>query len=93
MVATLHHLGVRFREGRPGWQKVSCPSRFHPNGDRNPSASVNLEAGKYECHGCPLRGDGFDLMRSILDLGAREALAVLGLTSEGNGATVSEWIL
>ena len=93
MKATLTHLGVRFRENRQGWQQVSCPSDYHPRGDRNPSASVNVSEGGFACHGCPLKGDGFDLMRFIKGLDAKDALVALGLTADGEDVIVSEWIL
>lgn len=94
MVRVLTRQGVRFRENRSGWQKISCPSAFHVHGDRNPSASVSLELGKYECHACPLRGDGFDLMRALEDMDARAVLAALDLTGDGVSARVeSDWIL
>src|SRR3990167_8188764 len=93
MVAALTHLGVRFREHRQGWQKVSCPSAFHVRGDRNPSASVNVEAGLFPCHARPLRGDGFDLMRGVENLDARAVLALLGLTQEDGRDMIGGWVL
>ena len=57
-----NHKGVRFYDGRMGWQKVSCYNELaHPHGDRNPSASVNLATGHYKCFGCELEGDVYDL--------------------------------
>ena len=58
----LNGKGVRFYDGRMGWQKVSCYNELaHPHGDRNPSASVNLATGHYKCFGCELEGDVYDL--------------------------------
>jgi len=57
----LDALGVRYRD-RSGWQPVRCPNRdAHSRGDRRPSASVNLELGRFRCHACGLAGDGYDL--------------------------------
>ncbi len=57
----LDALGVRYRE-RGGWQSVRCPNQgAHSRGDRSPSASVNLDLGRFRCHACGLAGDGYDL--------------------------------
>ena len=46
--------------GRPGnWQKGSCP--LHE--DRNPSASVNEDTGKWNCFSCNQHGDVYDLLQ------------------------------
>jgi hypothetical protein len=89
MEHTLDHLGVRYHH-RLGWQKVRCPSAFHVHGDRNPSASVNLTLGRFQCHACDLHGDGFDLMRALEELDAPEVLALFGMAGR---EAPSEWLL
>ncbi len=71
--------GVDYHPGRMGWQKVSCFSDDgHPNGDRNPSASVNLVTGHYHCFGCELAGDVYDLVMELESLTYPEAKKRLG---------------
>ncbi|TQF03955.1 hypothetical protein E6W39_19075 [Kitasatospora acidiphila] len=41
-----------------GWQKMRCP--FH--GERNPSASVNLEANYFQCFVCDASGDSWAII-------------------------------
>ena len=59
IIAVLQSYGVSVREGI-GWVAVKCP--FH--GDSNASASVNSEFGKFNCHGCDVHGDAWDLIQA-----------------------------
>jgi len=62
----LERYGSRYRPSYKGNQKVRCiDSRAHPNGDRNPSASVNLGKGVYHCFACGLSGDGYSLLKAL----------------------------
>jgi DNA primase len=45
---------------RMGWQSVRCINPNHD--DRHPSASVNLELDRYNCHSCGLSGDVVDVV-------------------------------
>lgn len=48
-------------EQHGGWVPVRCLNgRAHQHGDRNPSASYNLETGFYQCFACALRGYASD---------------------------------
>ena len=61
----LEDRGVHLHD-RTGWQKVSCfYEAGHPHGDRNPSASVHLGKGRYNCFACGIRGDIYDLMHEL----------------------------
>lgn len=59
-----------------GWRKMRCINPEHQ--DRNPSASVNLQKGRYNCFACGLSGDVFDLAHTLDGLTYREASAILG---------------
>lgn len=57
----LEQRGVRVPQ-RMGWAKISCiNSAGHLRGDRNPSASINLTTGRYNCFACGLAGSAYDL--------------------------------
>jgi hypothetical protein len=51
----------RILHGSGEWVKAECPLISHE--DRNPSASVNLEAGKWRCWSCEGRGDAYDILK------------------------------
>ena len=72
---------------RQGWTAIHCISPEHL--DRNRSASINLGKGRYNCHGCGLQGDGFDLMKEIEGLDAAAALTALKMES---GVSEPEWL-
>lgn len=55
--------------GWSGWTPTMCP--FHD--DRNPSASVNVEKGRFNCHGCGVSGDIFDIVQTTEGLDFKEA--------------------
>lgn len=98
--AVLDHLGVRYNSGKLGWQKVHCPNKAaHPQGDRNPSCSVNLGIGRVKCHSCELRGDWAGVMYQIEGVKVDEAVTLLDLsegenfgTTEGTGSSGSPYI-
>lgn len=65
----------------PRWSRREAPVRCfaapeaHNRGDRNPSCSVNLASGAWNCHGCGARGGAYDAAlvlghtpRSAMDL-------------------------
>lgn len=59
----LLHLGTSVpTRNWSGWQALKCP--FHE--DRDPSASVNLAAGRFTCHGCKVKGDVIDLAKIVI---------------------------
>lgn len=82
MIAALDRYDVRFVETRRGNQAVHCPSEFHVHGDKNASAQVDLDKGLYLCHGCEMRGDGYNLVMFMEGVGFQEAKARLGSLSE-----------
>lgn len=88
--AVLDRYDVRFRPDHTGNQKVRClDSTAHPNGDRNPSASVRLPVGLYNCFACGLSGDGYDLMLALEGMKAKDVNEAL---KPGAVKEESEWI-
>lgn len=62
----LDYYHVEYKPTRLGWQKVRCMNPMgHVHGDRNPSASVNLEHGWFHCFSCGLEGDGYTIMNTL----------------------------
>jgi Toprim-like len=72
----------------PSWLRLEAPVRCfadpeaHNRGDRNPSCSVNLASGAWNCHGCGARGGAYDAAlalghtpRSAMDLLIAHGLA------------------
>ena len=53
----------------PAQQKVICP--FH--GDTDPSLSINLETGKFFCHGCDKKGDIYEWVMHWEHISFKEA--------------------
>ena len=74
--------------GLPGWAHTEAPVRCfadpdaHAHQDRNPSCSVNVHSGAFNCHGCGAHGGVYDaalaLGRSPRD--AIELMITHGLT-------------
>lgn len=88
--AILERYDVRFRHTATGNQKVRCLNAAgHPNGDRNPSASISLGRGLYHCFACGLSGDGYDLM---YELEGMKAQAVNAMLEPGQVKEESEWL-
>ena len=69
MRMVLDELGVQYRD-RSGWQSIRCIDPGHD--DRNASASLNLEKGRFKCHSCGLSGDGYDMAMDLLGLAAAD---------------------
>lgn len=78
MRRVLDYLGVSYHPGHTT-QMVSCPGPAHMRGDRNPSASVHLGKGSFRCFACGLAGDGYDLLKELEGLSAREVNEILEL--------------
>lgn len=55
-----------------GWASVKCPI----HGDRNASASVNVEIGKFHCHACGFKGDVYDIIQEAETVEYKEALEI-----------------
>lgn len=87
----LRERGVHFNPSRMGWQKVSCYGSGHRYGDRNPSASINLSTGYYQCFACGLKGDAVALVMQESGLDFKAALATLGV-GDMKKVEVPEWI-
>ena len=55
----------------PGWAHTEAPVRCfadpaaHAHTDRDPSCSVNLDSGAYNCHGCGAHGGAYDAALAI----------------------------
>jgi hypothetical protein len=77
----LEERGVQL-PSRQGWTKISCfNDAAHPRGDRNPSASVNLDKGRYRCFACGIEGDAYDLLQQLEGLTFAQARTILGGTA------------
>jgi hypothetical protein len=72
----------------PGWAHTEAPVRCfinpdaHGHHDRNPSCSVNLHSGAFNCHGCGAHGGAFDAALAV-GRSPREAIDLMiahGLT-------------
>ena len=88
MMAALDHLGVVYRPSYVGWQKVHCPFLdAHKNGDRNPSGSVNLQYGAFNCHACGNHGDWARILYDIKGMKVNEAVKLLRLEKNGSITT------
>lgn len=75
----LEEQGVRRFIGYGQWKKISCINDLgHPRGDRNPSASVNLDKGYYKCFACDLSGDVYDIVQMLENLDFPQAYRRLG---------------
>ena len=87
----LDYYGVKFREAKRGWQKVSCFNEAgHRGGDKNPSGSVHLGYGYYRCFGCELNGDGYAILRELEGWGVKQVNDASGgavIHSEREGST------
>lgn len=77
-------LGVQL----PAWAQTEAPARCfadpgaHAHEDRDPSCSVNLQSGAFNCHGCGAHGGAYDAALS-LGRSPREAIDLMvayGLT-------------
>ena len=80
----------RVLTARGDWAKASCV--LHE--DRNPSASVNEDTGKWTCHSCNQHGDVYDLLqlagrasdyKDALEVGKGYGQTSVGGTDYGSG--------
>ena len=77
---------ARYNPSKNRWQQIRCINTpAHMHGDKNPSASVNMQLGEYVCHACGLRGDGYGLLMELEGVSFKDALAQLGSPRESNG--------
>lgn len=85
----LHYYGARVLNGRGSWQKATCPLNDHE--DSSPSASVNLDAGKWNCFSCDNRGDALDIIERNEGLaGFSESLRFAKANFGGSDPTVRD---
>ena len=81
------------RRGSAAERRCSCPSPGHQ--DRKPSCSVNVDTGKWCCHGCGETGHVVEWLTLTRSISGTEALAQarrLGLlTAPGNGRGRRPW--
>lgn len=71
LASVLDHYGIGYRKAS-GWRKNCCPSMHHE--DKDPSASINLDAGHWVCHGCGARGDAIDIIMERENIGFSDAV-------------------
>jgi hypothetical protein len=83
----LTYLGAEVPQSRrSGWQKMSC----FLHDDRNPSATVNFDLGRFWCWSCGENNDGVGLIQSVEQCDFKSALATAWAASpstprEGDG--------
>ena len=78
--------GVRIPPGGGAEKSIRCFSPTHD--DKEPSMSVNVLKGVYNCHGCGIKGNAWDYLRDIRGLSpneARKCLADAGSTDVYSG--------
>ena len=68
----VEHYGGRVRENYMGWQKIKCP--FHS--DSHASAGVNITDNIFVCHGCGIKGNGFNIIKLHEGVTYREAIKI-----------------
>lgn len=73
LVSYLSERGLQVRP-QLGYQSVKCP--FHD--DRNPSASVNLTKGRFNCFTCEMSGDVYDLIQKEHNVDFKTAQDMVG---------------
>jgi DNA primase len=66
------HYGGRLRDNYNGWQKIRCP--FHS--DSHASAGVSLGDNIFVCHGCGIKGNGFNIIKLHEGVTYREAIKI-----------------
>lgn len=81
------HYGARILSGN-NWQKAFCPLLDHE--DKNASASVNVELGKWNCFSCDKRGDVFDIIieNEVTCAGPADAIKFAKANFAGGGGAV-----
>ena len=73
------HYGGKLRNNYIGWQKIKCP--FHS--DSHASAGVSLGDNIFVCHGCGIKGNGFNIIKLHEGVTYREAIKIAeGITGE-----------
>lgn len=55
----IEHYGGRLRKDYNSWQKIKCP--FHQ--DNHASAGVSIKDNIFVCHGCGIKGNGFNIIK------------------------------
>lgn len=60
--AVLYYYGADRVPNGSGWNKMRC---IH--GERNPSATINLDEGAFNCFSCGLKGDAIAIIRKMDD--------------------------
>lgn len=66
------HYGGRVREDYKHWQKIKCP--FHK--DNHASAGISVSDNIFVCHGCGIKGNGFNIIKEHEGVSFREAIKV-----------------
>ena len=79
-------LGVELPDRGNGNVPVRCfaAPEQHRNGDRSPSASINVEDGAWHCHGCGATGGAYDaaIARGVEPRDAMKLLRRHGLRAD-----------
>lgn len=55
----IEHYGGRLHRDYGSWQKIKCP--FHS--DSHASAGVSINDNIFVCHGCGIKGNGFNIIK------------------------------
>ena len=70
--AIIRHYGGTLRENYQSWQKIKCP--FH--NDHHASAGVSVHDNIFVCHGCGIKGNGFNIIKEYEGVKFREAIKI-----------------
>jgi len=57
--------------------RFSCPFPSHAGGDESPSAYMNVETGRFFCHGCKEKGSAVDVAAYVLQISPLAAIRLL----------------
>ena len=94
LMFVLDRYDVRYKAGKVGWQKVRCLNdAMHKTGDKNPSASVHLGKGYYNCFACDMSGDGYQLLQELEGMTVKDVNSMTSLTPRKGQEDESEvWV-
>lgn len=80
IAAIIEHYGGKLRRDYGSWQKIRCP--FHK--DSHASAGLSITDNIFVCHGCGIKGNGFNVIKEYEGINFREAIKVAEtITGEG----------
>jgi len=72
IIKIIEHYGGKLIRSYSSWQKVKCP--FHS--DSHASAGVNIKENIFVCHGCGIKGNGFNVIKQHEGVRFNEAIKI-----------------